>query len=395
MARIVLVEDSDALRESISRALTEGGHEVTALGSAEQGLARVREDPPDLLVTDVILPGMSGIALVEAVRERHDRLELPVVIVSSLDATEEVTRGYSAGADDYLLKPVVPRELRARVSVLLERREHAQAASETSKQPQWKRYERQQLLGQNDSATVHRARRRGDDLSVVLKAVRPGAPAHVTEHLLREAELLRTLGELPHMARIRDVGQDGGCAYYAMEWVPGRSLRTILDERGRMPFGEAARVGRGLAQALASLSTLGVVHGDVKPANVVIKPDGEPVLIDFGLAHRVGEPDSGHRGTLAYVAPEVLRGDPGTPAADVYAFGVLLYECICRGFPYHARGDELAALKIEGAPPELGTLLELDVPPGLIAVVESCLEVETARRAQVERVVTALLPYEA
>lgn len=393
MARIYLVEDSVTLREGLRRALEAGGHEVAAFETAEGALAAVRDQAPELLVTDVVLPGMSGIALVESVRERHSRLELPVVVVSSLESSDEVSAGYAAGADDYLLKPVSEPELRARVSVLLKRRSHAQA--EASPEERWSRYERVALLGRGEGATIHRARRRGDGLDVVLKAVTPHASDEVVQRLLAEAELLRELSDVPGVVRIRDVGQDGGCAYYAMRWVPGQTLRERLDQRpqGRLPSRDAARIARGLGRSLAALAEAGVIHGDIKPSNLVLtEGKDDTVLIDFGQAYLASSP-ARRGGTLAYMAPELVRGHGGSPQSDLYALGVVLHESLSGRLPYEAKGEDLAALKVEGTPPDLSPLLALDPGPGLIALVETCLDPEPEARGSAAELVKALLSY--
>jgi serine/threonine-protein kinase len=399
VALVYLVEDSPTQREVLRAALEPLGHEVRPFGDGRSALDAIRKGAPDLLVADIVLPGLGGLELCQEVRERHRRLELPVILVSSLDQMEDLARGYEAGADDYIVKPVDPAELRRKAQLLLDRR-----AQRTQGGPAWTRYQLLGTLGKGQQAgALHRARRREDGLVVALKALPPGATPEAVRALLAEADLLRSLEQVPGVVRVRDVGQDGGSTYYAMDLVPGETLRACLDRRGgRLPLAEAAATARGLAQTLAALARAGVVHGDVKPENVVLSP-GAPVLVDFGLARRVGAAPAregeARGGTLTHLAPEVVRGGVASPSSDLYALGVVLFEMLTGRLPYRldgggAGGAELAALKVEGAAPDLEPLVALDAPPGVIAAVEEALEPDPARRtADADRLATCLLPY--
>ena len=377
--------------EHLRQALVGVGHDVRVFGDVEAALAAFADQPPDLFVTDVVLPGATGIELVRAVRLAYGRLELPVVVVSSLDRMDDVARGYEAGADDYMLKPVQADELCSRVELLLNRRLQARG-DETVR---WTRYQLLGQLGKGQVATTYRARRRGDQRDLALKALPRDADAPVVARLLAEAELLRRLDDVPGIVRVRDVGVDGARAYYAMELLAGQTLRQRLDQGPALEPFETAAIVRSLAVSLAALERREVVHGDVKPANVILGEE-EVVLIDFGLAHRAGETPPGRGGTLAYVAPEVLKGGESSYQSDLYALGVILYEGLAGRLPWTASGAALAAQKIEGAEPDLTPLLEADAAPGLIAVIEEVLVSDPRRRtARAEEVATALLPYAA
>ena len=197
------------------------------------------------------------------------------------------------------------------------------------------------VLGQGQHATVYRAYDAVLDRDVALKVPRPGV-------LRTEKALERFLGEARAQARLRhprivpvyEAGRAGDRHYIAMALIEGRSLDERLAE-GPLPPGDAASVVAELAEALAYAHALGVVHRDVKPANVRIDHRGDVYLMDFGIAYR---PDSNELplppgtilGTPAYVAPEQAEGgrtDP-LPASDQYSLGAVFYELLCGRPPF-------------------------------------------------------------
>ncbi|MFI5839980.1 serine/threonine-protein kinase [Catenuloplanes sp. NPDC051500] len=175
--------------------------------------------------------------------------------------------------------------------------------------------------------------------AVAVKLLRSEAASQpdLVRNFVDEAEIL---GELSHPCIVRPItfGRDEGRHVFVMELVDGEDLRKRLRRDGPVPPAVAVNLVAQLATALAYLHGRGIVHGDVKPGNLIIPADGGPVrLADFGVARRLrpagAEPRATHA-TPEYVSPEVVDGAPPSPASDVYAMGVVLFELLCGRSPF-------------------------------------------------------------
>ncbi len=199
---------------------------------------------------------------------------------------------------------------------------------------------------------------------------------------LREA---RNAARLSHqnVVQIFDVGIDDEGPWIAMEFAEGQSLAEYLEGNGPLAAVEAARIGAQIAAALGHAHRIPVVHRDVKPGNVIIDESGAVRLVDFGLARLA---DDGTltaagliAGTPAYMAPEIIRGNPATPASDVYALGVVLYELLTAAPPF--TGDNAMAVALahdREVPPPMSA--GLAVPPAMERLVTLCMSKDPAQR---------------
>ncbi|MGI5245311.1 protein kinase domain-containing protein [Dactylosporangium sp. CA-139066] len=203
---------------------------------------------------------------------------------------------------------------------------------------------------------------------------------------LGEAELLAGL-EHPSVIRVKNLVTDKGVLAIAMELVNGPDLRRRLRAEGPLPPAVAAEVVAQVADALAYVHANGIVHGDVKPGNLLVPTDGGPVrLADFGVARRLDRPAGPTHATPEYVSPEVVAGATPSPSADVYALGVVLFELICGRSPYRG-GSPNEVLRRHAdcvAVPPPG------MPAALWPVIEACMEIDPRMRPTAASIVGRL-----
>ena len=223
------------------------------------------------------------------------------------------------------------------------------------------RYRMEALLATGGMGEVWVARDLLLDRAVAVKVL-GGALAgdgRAAERLRREARAAARL-EHPSIARVLDLGEQDGRPYLVMELLEGESLAARIDRAGAMAPPEAARVVAAVADALEAAHRAGVVHRDVKPGNVFLTSDGEVKVLDFGIASAAGEAalTTGELlGTPAYLAPERVLGHPATPAADVYALGVVLYELLAGHRPFDDGSDiEVAMAHVHAHPAPLAVV---------------------------------------
>jgi hypothetical protein len=238
------------------------------------------------------------------------------------------------------------------------------------------RYRLGRLLGQGGMAQVLDGYDTRLARPVAVKLLLPQLAANVDmrRRFEQEARAAARINH-PNVVAVYDTGEDRGRAYMIMERLPGRTLADRIRE-GRMPAGEVQRIGADVLAALGAAHSLGMVHRDIKPGNILFASDGRAKVADFGIAKSVemaGGSDTALAdltrtglvvGTPAYLPPERIAGSPATPRADIYALGVVLYEA-------------LTGHKPAGPGPRLEAV---GVPPALVAVVRRAMATEPAER---------------
>lgn len=234
------------------------------------------------------------------------------------------------------------------------------------------RYRIDALVARGGMARVYRAHDDRLDRMVAVKVLAPpysDDPAF-TERFLGEARAAASLSH-PSLVHVYDSGSDAAAHYIVMELLDRhRTLRDVLGDRGRLPAGEVIRIGHELLAGLRVVHEHGLVHCDVKAANVMLGP-GPAKLIDFGIAQPPHQGQEGETsiGTLQSMSPEQLHGDPLTPASDLFSLGVVLYQALTGRMPYPGgTAEEVSAAHVAGAVAPPSSIVP-DLPPRLDAVV--------------------------
>ncbi len=238
-------------------------------------------------------------------------------------------------------------------------------------------------LGAGGMAVVFLAHDLKHNRHVALKVLRSEVGAAIgRDRFMREVAVTARL-QHPHILPVFDSGESAGYLWYTMPYVDGETLRTRLARVGRLPLPDALSIARDVGAALAYAHDRGIVHRDVKPENILLTPQGQALVADFGIA---AAPDSSSErltatgvglGTPSYMSPEQVLGERVVqPQADVYAMAVVLYEMLAghRPFTDGAPATMLARRFTEGAP-SVATVRP-DVPPSLAALVQRSLEVD-------------------
>lgn len=235
------------------------------------------------------------------------------------------------------------------------------------------RYRLRQFIGSGGMALVYRAEDELLGRDVAIKFLSPDrlADKNSSERFLREARAVAGLSH-PGIMLLYDAGREGDWHYSVLEYIPGTDLRGISEARGgAFPVSDTLRITKDILEALAYAHHRGVVHRDVKPANIMITPDGHARLMDFGLAVARGDTRITEAnaivGTVLYMSPEVLAGQDADHRSDLYALGVVIYEMIIGKPPF--TGDTMSDVvsSILNRPVRSPRSIKTDLPEALDA----------------------------
>jgi serine/threonine protein kinase/CheY-like chemotaxis protein len=377
---LLVVDDNPENRDLLSRRLERKGFTVIVAADGPEALSLIETRPVDLVLLDVMMPGMSGLDVLKQVRKTRPAAELPIVMATARTESEHVVEALELGANDYVTKPIdfpvvlarVRAQLRAKKPRKAEEAASAAAAfAEALSAPPRigpgsilaDRYRLESKIGSGAFGTVYRATHLELDNPVAVKVLQTNVEtgSEAVARFRREG-ISACRVKHPSAVSVLDFGVSaGGVAYLVMELLEGHSLAEELERRRTFSSMRCVEILLPVCEALSEAHKAGVVHRDVKPSNIFLHrtPRGEVVkVLDFGIAKIADSAaaQSTIRGTVlgtpAYMAPERLSGQPYDGKADVYALGVMLYQMLEGRPPFLTTGTPLSvALKHVNEPP--------------------------------------------
>ena len=408
---VLVVDDNQVNRELYSRYLELEGYRVLAAGDGKEALDLSAQEAVDLVLLDVMMPGIDGFEVLEALRREHSPESLPVIMATAKDKSADVVRAFDLGANDYVTKPLDLRVVAVRVQAQLRSRIVARSRTEpitsvSRIEPGTVlegKYRLESLIGQGNFGAVYRATHLTLDRLVAVKLLDANLqPGDEPVARFQQEGISACRIQHSNAVAIMDFSVTSeGIPFLVMELLRGQTLEDELNQRGRLTPERCAEILIPVCGVLTEAHSLGIIHRDVKPQNIFLHQGrhGEAVkVLDFGIAKLFGDAaadqeltlEDGVIGTPIYMAPERFVKVEYDGRADVYSVGVMLYEMLVGKPPFYLTGT--SPLKVIYAhmneEPRSPRELNPELSPEIEKVVLRALDKDMARRPTAAQLVS-------
>lgn len=416
--RLLVVDDTEDNRDMLSRRLRRRGYDVVVAEDGERALQIMEDGEIDLILLDIMMPGIDGIEVLRRLRQRFSQSELPIIMATAKAGSEDVIQALDIGANDYVTKPLdfpivlarVEKELRTRRAARSDAVAIAEAAAEQAREAVVAetltgeielgqviagKYRLEERIGAGTFGAVYRAHHQELDLDVAIKVLQSSVTAgEEASQRFRQEGVAACRVQHPNAVRVTDYGiTEGGIAFLVMELLSGFTLVEELQEWKRLSPRRCLEILAPVCHVLTEAHAQGLVHRDIKPENIFLDqtPRGEVIkLLDFGIAKLVGENITEQNltaegwvlGTPAYMAPERLANRSYDGRADVYSLGIMLFEMLTGRRPFVPVNDDPMSMimqHVNELPPSMASI-HPGIPEALEAVVARTLAKEPDQR---------------
>ena len=248
------------------------------------------------------------------------------------------------------------------------------------------RYQVQDKIGTGGMATVYRGL---DEVLGRTVAIKTMLPQYATDpsfaaRFKQEAQAAAAL-QSPYIVSVYDWGKDADTYYIVMEYLRGTDLKSGIKKHGALDCKKVAQIGSQIAQALSVAHKHDIIHRDIKPQNIMVQPDGNIKVMDFGIARAKNShltADNSVLGTAHYVSPEQTQGKELGPTTDIYSLGIVMYEAVTGQVPFQGDDAISVALKQVNEQPKPPSQLNPAVDPSLESIILKCMQKDPAARFQ-------------
>jgi serine/threonine protein kinase/ActR/RegA family two-component response regulator len=422
---VLVVDDEQDIRTYLQTILQEEGLTVRCVPNATEALALIKQEKPQLIILDLMMPEMPGDELCRIIKGDSALKDIVVFILTSKGDLETKLACFSSGAEEYLVKPIDSRELTARVGrfirlidelkmptalpsseVISKTKIAVDGATSPPKsdpdvpslalsdysflnfQSSYGVYRVESLVGKGGMGQVFKAHDEQLDRYVAVKvlAAKLSRSPEFVERFRREAKVLASINH-PGIASIYSFSEQKGEHYFAMQWCSGGSVSDLVRKKGRVEPMTGVDIIYQCAQALNAASKKGIVHRDIKPSNLMFDENQLIKIVDFGLAYaeqistnltQGGE----FLGTPSYMAPEQAKSPSVDHRADIYSLGITFYHMLYSKLPFQATSPIEMVIKHTSHPfPEYDSL-DGKLPKSVYRIIEKMTQKEPAKRYQ-------------
>lgn len=344
--RILIVDDNAYNLEVLARRLERRDFVCICVENGSDALDKINNDVFDLVLLDIMMPGMSGLEVLTKARQTFSKMALPIIMVTSKGESEDVVEALNNGANDYIMKPIDFPVALARIQTQISQKQELSSYNQTkitynlNVGDKFGNYLLREKIGQGGMGAVYKAHDPGLDRFVALKVILPGheLTQPQIERFNREAKAIAKIKH-PNIVTVYDIGEFPQ-NYFTMDFIEGDNLSSQI-KAGVFDIEQVLQVCSQIASGLDAAHSKGIVHRDIKPSNIMMDANRVPHLMDFGLAKLEAEEEQITRtgdllGTPEYMAPEQVDPSYGdvNHRSDIYSLGTILYEMLTGTPPF-------------------------------------------------------------